>query len=180
MELPGALLCLNSKKQKKSLQKYFLYFRKWNFLAPRLKNFLCFRKWNALDPICSFFPELELSILLSFLYFRKEISGLEKRTTEKKPLSKSFLYFLETPVLIFWETKFSTLKNKKFQKKIFASSKNKNNPVLKSFLHFVKWNFLARRMKRFLYFRRGLAKLENQKFHSFCLLKKNFSNLSAK
>ena len=47
------------KKSKKSTQKNFLYFRKWNFLAAGLKNFLYLRKWNFLAP--------RLKI---FLYFR--------------------------------------------------------------------------------------------------------------
>ena len=31
------------KQQNKQILKCFLYFGKWNFLAPNLKNFLCFR-----------------------------------------------------------------------------------------------------------------------------------------
>ena len=31
-------------KKKKTLLKNFLYFRKWNFLVPRLKTFLYFRR----------------------------------------------------------------------------------------------------------------------------------------
>ena len=45
MELPSPLLSPNLKKFKKNpLGKSFLYFRKWNFLAPRLKHFSYFRK----------------------------------------------------------------------------------------------------------------------------------------
>ena len=38
------------------------YFRKWNFLAPRLKNFLYFRKWNFLT---SYFSYISGRIFLS-------------------------------------------------------------------------------------------------------------------
>ena len=40
----------------------------------------------------------------------------------------------------------------------FPSSKNKKNPLIKSFLHFDKWNFLATSLKNFLYFRKKLEK----------------------
>ena len=40
----------------------------------------------------------------------------------------------------------------------FPSSKYKKNPLLKSFLYFGKWNFLAPSLKNFLYFRKEPAK----------------------
>ena len=52
--------------------------------------------------------------------------------------------------------------------------------LLKCFLYFGKWNFLATSSKSSLYFRKELAKPENKKFHIFCLLRENFSNISAK
>ena len=65
-------------------KKFFLYFGKWNFLALTVKN---------------------------FLYFRKELSGLEKL---KKITLKKFL--------IFWEMELSSLKIKNFL--IFFQIKN--------------------------------------------------------
>ena len=55
-------------KKKKTLWKYFLYFRKWNFRAPSLKNFLSF-----------LVPSLK-----NFLYFGKELA---------KPENQNFFYF---------------------------------------------------------------------------------------
>ena len=60
MELPSPLLNPISKKIKKSTPIKFLYFRKWNFLAPRLKNSLYFGKLNFM-----------VLILKNFLYFFK-------------------------------------------------------------------------------------------------------------
>ena len=42
--LPGPLLSPNLKEEKKTPPKTFLYFRKWIYLALRLKNFLFFLK----------------------------------------------------------------------------------------------------------------------------------------
>ena len=53
------------KKKKNPPRKNFLYFRKWNVLASRLKKFLTF-------------PEMERSSLIFFLYFRKELSEFRK------------------------------------------------------------------------------------------------------
>ena len=50
MELPSARLSSSSKKQKNPPRKRFLYFRKWNFLAPTVNNLICFRKRNFLAP----------------------------------------------------------------------------------------------------------------------------------
>ena len=38
----------------------------------------------------------------------------------------------------------------------------------------LKKMFLGSRLKKFLYSRRDLAKPENPKFHTFCLLRENF------
>ena len=95
-------------KIEKITPKILFIFQEVELFSSKIKKFLIFQEMElSRSNMFFFFPELELSILLRFLYFRKEISGLEKRTTEKKPLSKSFLYFLETPVLIFWEVELS-------------------------------------------------------------------------
>ena len=56
-----------------------------------------------------------------------------------------------------------------------SSKKKKKKPFWKNILYLVKWNFLALSLKNFLYFRRVLAKPENQKFNFFGLLWENFS-----
>ena len=49
MELPSILLSASSKKNfKNTLQKIFLYFREWNFLAARLKKILIFQEMELL------------------------------------------------------------------------------------------------------------------------------------
>ena len=54
MQLPGALFSPTSKISKHLPRKNFLYFRKWNFPAPRLKNFLYFWKSNLLASYFSY------------------------------------------------------------------------------------------------------------------------------
>ena len=76
----------------------------------------------------------------------------------------------------------SSPKNKTFHEVTLRSQKIKKIH-LKYF--FGKYNFLAPSLKNFLYFRGELAKPENQKFliflfTIFCLLRENFSNISAK
>ena len=66
-----------------------------------------------------------------------------------------------------------------FQEVIFRAQKIKN-PLLRNVSYFRKWNILAPNLKKFLYFSKELAKPENQKFHIFCLLRENFSNINAK
>ena len=58
-------------------------------------------------------------------------------------LKKALLIFQETEslkkIFKFQETKLSYISESNF-----PSPKSKNNPLLKSFLYFVKWNFLAK------------------------------------
>ena len=61
----------------------------------------------------------------------------------------------------------------------FLNSKNKKNSAL-LFLLFPEMELSSLRLKNFLYFRRELAKPKKQRFHIFCLLRENFSNISAK
>ena len=105
---------------KKTPQKNSLYFGKWNFLAPRLKNFSYFWRRNFL---ASYFSN---------------ISETFRPHKIKNPAPKKLLIFLI--LLILYSSKF----------------------------------------KKLLYFRRKLPKPENQKFHIFCLLRENFSNISTK
>ena len=68
----------STKKFKKSSQKT-LYYRKWNLLAPRLKNSLYFRRWNLLALKLKkflYFGKLNFLALIfsqknAFLHFRK-------------------------------------------------------------------------------------------------------------
>ena len=73
MQVPGPILSPTSKKFFKKPRRNFLYIRKLNFLAPRLKDFLLFQKWNFLMELSEFdkkkltqkkfllFREMELS-----------------------------------------------------------------------------------------------------------------------
>ena len=74
MHLPGTLLRPGSKNEKKiHPEKNSLYFRKWNFLALKLKEFLYFLKRNL------------------FLYFREQNPALFR----PRQKNKNFSYFLE-------------------------------------------------------------------------------------
>ena len=138
MELPSALLSTSLKKKIKTLpRKNFLYFRKRNFLAPRLKNSVYFRKWNSLAPR-----------LKNSLYFRKW----------------NFLAKIKK-ILIFSQKSFSWISGNEtfFKKTSYISGRNFwarkiKKPALEKFikfsqnmffLHFGKWNFLLFSMKRF-------------------------------
>ena len=95
----------------------FLYFGKWNLLAPRLKTFLCFRK-------------------KTLTFWKKELSKLKRL---KKPLWINFLYFKK------WSFPVSRSKNSYiFCKKIFSyiSGSNFQNLKNKNSLRFGKCNFL--------------------------------------
>ena len=90
--LPGAFTSRGSKNLKKLLEKNFLFFRKWNFLALILKVFLCFlerklvfyfEKWNPALFSQSSKNKIKNLRQENFLYFRK-----------RKP-PKSFLWFLQ-------------------------------------------------------------------------------------
>ena len=72
----------------------------------------------------------------------------------------------------------SSHKNRKFQKVTLWAQKLKK-PTLKNFI-FQEMEFPSLKLETFLYFRREHAKPENKKFHMFCLLRENFSNISEK
>ena len=61
--------------------------------------------------------------------------------------SKKFLHFKKGNFLIFQETE--TLKSFLYSGSNFLCSKNEKNPLLKCFLCFRKWNFLASSLKSF-------------------------------
>ena len=122
----------------------FLFFSKWNFLALRLKNFSYFRNKNflALRLKKIIFQEMELSRLILFLYFRKELSELAK--------------LKELPLKIFFiiqEVKLSSLKLQKlfYFRKEPAKSENQKIIFFSDFL-FVEKELLAKkyRTKKFL------------------------------
>ena len=105
-----------------------MYSRKWNFLAPRLKNFLYFWKWNFLVSYFSYISGKKFlssknkkphSEEISYIFSKKSFSYVSGNGT--------FLYFLKEAFVIFPEMEFSILKNKNFQEVAFASSKNKKN-----------------------------------------------------
>ena len=91
----------------------------------------------------------------------RTLSNIYDQTFCKNSYLVHFLIFCET-VLVYIS------KNGTFQPYIsgsnFPSSKSKKNPLLKCFLYFEKWNFLAPSLKN-LYFRKELA--VNQKFLIF-------------
>ena len=61
-----------------SLKKFFLYFKKWNFLIFSQKNiFLYFGKWNFL---ASSLKNSYIFRVKKFLYFRRELGKVEKQT----------------------------------------------------------------------------------------------------
>ena len=105
---------------------------KWNFLALILKNFLHFLIFQKTESPQKF---LIVSRKKAFLIFPE---------TET---SKKFLHFKKGNFLIFQETE--TLKSFLYSGSNFLCSKNEKNPLLKCFLCFRKWNFLASRLKSF-------------------------------
>ena len=167
MELPSACTSTFTPKlekvKKNSPQTNLLYFRKWNLLAPRLKNSLYFGKWN--------FVALRLN---KFLYFGKW-NFLVLIFSQKK----AFLIFWEMKTLkkflIFWEVELSYIwgngnpeKLLIFQEVTFQAWKIKNK-----FLCFRKWNFLAPSLKS-KYFRKELVNAETETKN---LLWRNFLSL---
>ena len=137
-------------------------------------------------PRALFKPKLETSFfekkitpLKRFLYFL-----LFRKMKKKNTLLKSsyiFLYFLKRKLFL----NFRKWKPKKlliFHEVTFRGRKMKKKSTFKIFLIFFrKWKFVAPSLKKyFLYFRRELANPEHQKFHIFCLLRENLSNISTK
>ena len=67
----------------------------------------------------------------------------------------------------------------------FPSSQNKKKPTLKKFLIFQEMELSSSKTKKALIFQEGTRKALKSKFsyiafHIFCLLRENFSNISAK
>ena len=114
MELPTALLSPSSKK-------FFSHFRKWNFLAPRLKKFIYLCKW--------YFLILQEGTFRARKIKRTHFYAQAWKIMIKKSALKKFLIFLKKAFLTFQERELSNIFLKKF------------------FLFFWKWNFLALRMK---------------------------------
>ena len=115
MELPDALLSPGSKNFKNPPRKSFLYFRKWNFLARRLKKVLYFKKWNSLTSYFSYI-------------LKRNFPNSKKKN--KKPTLKGFL--------IFWEMELSSPNIKKvflYLSKELAKLKTKNFCLRENFSH---------------------------------------------
>ena len=111
----------------------FFMFQEMELYCCKIKKFLIF-------------SEMELCSLVTFLYFRKEISKLEKWKKKKKNAQKTFLIFSQKkPFIHFGKRNFLM-----FSKKVFLAflEKELSRPKIK---------------KEILYFRRVLAKTENQK-----------------
>ena len=136
---------LKKKKKKNPLWKnflyfykrnFFLYFGKWNFIAPNLKNYHIFPKKAF------------------FLYFRRELSELKK--WQKLYLKKFVMFFQKKVFLIFQEMELHGPVF--FLKKFFlmfqegTSEAQKTKNLLCFFLDFGEWYCLAPNLKIFLYF----------------------------
>ena len=97
----------------------------------------------------------------NFFIFSQKKAFLIFRGTEAP---KKFFIFEETEIpkrnfVLFQETE--TLKKTSYiSGSDFPNSKYKKNPLLKSFLYFGKWNFLAPSLKNLLYFRSNLECLK--------------------
>ena len=113
-----------------------LYFEKWNFLAPRLKN--VYRKLFELEKQKTF-------ILKKFLIFSQKSVFLYFRRWNFLALRlKKFLYFLKKTFSTFWDTELF-LKTSYILGGNFTSSKKKKKCALKFFFIFremelSKWN----------------------------------------
>ena len=133
-----------------------------NLQSFSLKKFLIF----FLEKTC---PE-KVSHIFSkkvFLTFRKRnFSYISGKVYSEPWHNRTFLYF--------WKWSFLT-----FQEVAFRAQKNEKNPLLKSFLYFGKLNFLAASLKNFYFSGGNWQSLKNKKNHIFCLLRENFSNISA-
>ena len=109
------------KIEKRHLEKKFLYFGKWNFLALLLKNFLYFLIFQESETPQKFFIFQETETLKSFLYFRKCNFLSPSPKNKKNPRWKKFLIFPEKNPVLFR-----------------LSSRNKKNPPWEIFLYFRK------------------------------------------
>ena len=173
MQLPSALFGLSpqifSLKNflffflEKLLWKSFLYFLKKVFLIFSKQNFLIFRERYSQNPgtfrTRSISRTRDIFWTLSNIYdgtFCKNIYLVHESETRKK-----FLLFQETEL-----SYISGNRNPKklfiFQEVTFRTWKNEKYPLLKSFIYFCKWNFLAPSFKNFSYFRREFEKPGNE------------------
>ena len=101
--------------------------------------------------------ELSGSNIKKFVIFSQKKSFLIFRELET---TKNSLYFRKRNFLIFQETE--TLKNLLYFRREFSSQKNKKKTLLKCFLYFGKWNFLAPSLKNSFYFRKELIEPEHE------------------
>ena len=112
MELLGSFLRLILKK---TTPKNLLYFRKWNFLAPRLKKFLYFRKY--MNFLASYFSYVLRRKFTSSKKYKKRRSEnisyiFSKSSIRYISRDRTFSYFLKNFFLLFWKTKPSITKLK--------------------------------------------------------------------
>ena len=141
MQVPGALFKPNLEKMKKIyLKKNSLYFGKCNFLA------LIFKK----------------SSYISGNGNPKKFLTFKKIRLSSSNIKKFVIYSTKKTFLIFRETE--TLKTSYIWGSNFPSSKSKNNPLLKSFLHFWKIKLFNSKLKDFLYFRKNFKSLKIKNF----------------
>ena len=147
---------------------YLVHFSAWapKKNAPR-ENVFTPRKENSNSYIKTFpifsqkravFIFQEMETPKKFLFFLKR---------------KLFLYFMNRKprkkFLLFQETELSYISGNRnpkklfiFQEVTFRTWKNEKYPLLKSFIYFCKWNFLAPSFKNFSYFRREFEKPGNE------------------
>ena len=107
-------------------------------------------------------------------------------TSLKKTLQKNSLYFGKWNFLAPRLKKFSYFWRRNFLASYFSNISETfrahkiKNLAPKKLLIFQVMELYSSKFKKLLYFRRELPKPENQKFHIFCLLRENFSNISTK
>ena len=120
-------------------------------------------------PVSKFFPKNSLYFLKKNpLIFRNlNFSYISGKEYSEPWHNGTFLYFRKGEyyngtLLYFWKWSFLILYFS-ISGSNFPCSKNEKKKLLKCFLYFGKWNFLASSLKNFLYFRRELARPENRK-----------------
>ena len=127
MELLGSFLRLILKK---TTPKNLLYFRKWNFLAPRLKKFLYFRKYmNFLASYFSYVLRRKFtsskkykkrrSENISYIFSKSSIRYISRNRTFSYFLKKQHSVYFEKQNFLIFSKKFfsSVLKNETFHHK---------------------------------------------------------------
>ena len=135
------------KNEKNPAQKIFFIFQEKQLSNSNIKKFLIF------------------SQMKTFLIFL-EMEKIHPKKASYISGNGTFLYSRQWSFLD-WYFSYISWSN-------FPSPKSKNNSLLKSFLYFKKWKFLAPSLKNFLYIRKKLTGTENQKFLIF------LSSISAK